>query len=199
MDKKIDEKKLENIKKIVFDNGHELEMDEYIAYAVFVSFPPGYLKDEDPDIGTSIVRMKGYQNIKHNYQLAMAIKKAAQEMKDAAVKKLDDKDDILDTLRELHAIKKTIEKKGYENCNKECEEYVGKLADLGIKNPLFMKLTEKRFESKADTETFIKENIELIKEITDSYSFDIGTDDLINRLDILRKRKDEENEREKVN
>jgi len=199
MDKKIDESKLNVIKKIVFDNGHELEMDEYTAYAVFVSFPPGYLKDADPDIGASIVRMGGYQNIKHNYQLAMAIKAASQKMKDAAVKKLDDKDDILDTLRELHAIKKTIEKKGYENCNKECKEYAEKLIQLGIKNPLFMKLTDKRFESKADTETFIKENIDIIKAITDFYGFNVGADDLINKLDILRKRKDEENEREKVN
>jgi hypothetical protein len=199
MDKKIDEKKLENIKKIVFDNGHELEMDEYTAYAVFVSFPPGYLKDADPDIGISIARMKGYENLKHNYQLAMAIKAASQKMRDVVDKKFDDKDDVLDTLRELHAIKKTIGEKGYENCNKECEEYAEKLIQLGIKNPLFMKLTDKRFESKADTETFIKENIDIIKEITDFYGFNVETDDLINRLDILRKRKDEENECEKVN
>ena len=64
---------------------------------------------------------------------------------------------------------------------------------------MFRELTDKRFESKADTETFIKENINLIKAITDSYGLDIGTDDLINKLDILRKRKDEENEKEKVN
>jgi hypothetical protein len=199
MDKKIDESKLNVIKKIIFNDGHELEIDGHTAYAVFVSFPPGYLKDVDSDMGATLVRMKGYQNIKHNYQLAMSIKKTAQEMRDVVDKKFDDKDDVLDTLRELHAIKKTIGEKGYENCNKECKEYAEKLIQLGIKNPLFMKLTDKRLKSKSDTETFIKENIGIIKAITDFYGFDVGTDDLINRLDILRKRKDEENEREKVN
>ena len=198
MDKKIDESKLNVIKKIVFDNG-EIEIDENTAYAVFVSFPPGYIEHVDPDMGATLVRMKGYGNLKHNYQLARAIVQGSKEMRDAADKKLDEGETVLNTLRELHYIKKDIQKKEAENCDEEFKKYADKLIQLGISNPLFMKLTDKRFDSNADTETFIKENIDIIKAITDSYGFDIGTDDLINKLNILRKGKDEENEREKVN